>query len=114
VGTLYLVATPIGNLDDITLRALHTLESAPLIAAEDTRHTLRLLNHLGIHQTLVSYHDHNARPRAPWLGETLRAGQSVALVGDAGKRLHPARSRNALMRVPNPLKNAVSSCTSRL
>ena len=58
-GTLYIVATPIGNLDDITLRAIKTLQKADLIAAEDTRHTLKLLNHLEISKPMISYHRHN-------------------------------------------------------
>ncbi|HYA01898.1 MAG TPA: 16S rRNA (cytidine(1402)-2'-O)-methyltransferase [Syntrophobacteria bacterium] len=83
-GTLFLVATPIGNLEDITLRALRTLREVDLVAAEDTRHTRKLLTAQGIHKPLVSYHEHNARTRGPRLVETLLAGKSVALVTDAG------------------------------
>lgn len=83
-GTLFLVATPIGNLEDITLRALHTLREVDLIAAEDTRHTRKLLTAHGIHAPLVSYHDHNAKIRGPKLVQTLLGGKSVALVTDAG------------------------------
>jgi len=83
-GTLFLVATPIGNLEDITLRALRTLREVDLIAAEDTRHTRKLLAAHGIHTPLVSYHEHNAKIRGPKLVQTLLAGKSVALVTDAG------------------------------
>jgi 16S rRNA (cytidine1402-2'-O)-methyltransferase len=83
-GTLFLVATPIGNLEDITLRALRTLREVDLIAAEDTRHTRKLLTAHGIHTPLVSYHEHNAKIRGPKLAQTLVAGKSVALVTDAG------------------------------
>jgi 16S rRNA (cytidine1402-2'-O)-methyltransferase len=83
-GTFFLVATPIGNLEDITLRALRTLREVDLVAAEDTRHTRKLLTAQGIHKPLVSYHEHNARTRGPKLVEALLAGKSVALVTDAG------------------------------
>lgn len=85
MGTLYLVATPIGNLDDITRRAIHILETAVLIAAEDTRHTGKLLAHLGIKKHLVSYHEHN-KLSASRLNEILAAlaAGDVALVSDAG------------------------------
>lgn len=81
---LYVVATPIGNLEDITLRALRILDSVDAIAAEDTRHTRRLLTHHGISKPLISYHDHNKVRQAPRLLEMLQAEQSVALVTDAG------------------------------
>ena len=81
---LYVVATPIGNLDDITLRALKTLENADLIAAEDTRHTLCLLEHFGLKKPLVSYFEHNKFTRGPEILDKLRKGQNVALVSDAG------------------------------
>jgi 16S rRNA (cytidine1402-2'-O)-methyltransferase len=83
-GTLYLVATPIGNLQDITFRAVETLKSVDLIACEDTRHTRKLLTHYGIRQKLTSYHEHNEQTRAEELAELLRAGKSVAVVSDAG------------------------------
>jgi len=83
-GTLYVVSTPIGNLADITLRALDTLRAVNLIAAEDTRHTRKLLSYYGIHKPLVSYHEHNARQRGGELLEKTASGQSVALVTDAG------------------------------
>ena len=81
---LYLIATPIGNLEDITLRALRVLKEADLIACEDTRHTGRLLQHFGISKPTVSYHEHNERERAAELIERLAAGASIALVSDAG------------------------------
>jgi 16S rRNA (cytidine1402-2'-O)-methyltransferase len=81
---LFLVATPIGNLGDITLRAVETLRSVDLIAAEDTRHSLNLLRHLGIEKPLVSYHEHNEARRTAELIEQLAAGKSVAVISDAG------------------------------
>ncbi len=81
---LYVVATPIGNLGDITLRALETLRSVDLIAAEDTRHTLGLLSHYDIHKPVVSYYEHNKMSRGPELIEKLRSGTEIALVSDAG------------------------------
>lgn len=83
-GTLYVVATPIGNLNDITLRALEVLRTVDVIACEDTRHTRVLLDRHGIRTPLVSYHEHNEDRRAPELLARLKAGQSVALVSDAG------------------------------
>jgi len=83
-GTLYVVSTPIGNLADITLRALDTLRAVNLIAAEDTRHTRKLLSYYDIHKPLISYHGHNARQRGGELIEKIASGQSVALVTDAG------------------------------
>jgi len=83
-GCLYLVATPIGNLEDITLRALRVLKEADLIACEDTRQTQKLLQHYGIAKELVSYHEHNELTRAPELVIQLEEGARVALVSDAG------------------------------
>ena len=83
-GTLYLCATPIGNLGDITERVLRTLESVDLIAAEDTRNTLRLLNHFGIKKALTSYHEYNKYTKAEELIAKLRQGASIAVVTDAG------------------------------
>jgi 16S rRNA (cytidine1402-2'-O)-methyltransferase len=83
-GTLYIVATPIGNRDDITIRALNILERADLIAAEDTRHTGRFLSHHNIKGSLVSYHEHNEKKRTPGLIKKLKQGLSVALVSNAG------------------------------
>lgn len=81
---LYLVATPIGNLEDITLRALRILREVDVIACEDTRHTGRMLQHFGISKPLVSYHEHNERERALELTARMAKGESVALVSDAG------------------------------
>lgn len=83
-GTLYLCATPIGNLDDITLRVLNLLKTCDLIAAEDTRHTLKLLNHFEINTPMTSYHDHNRISKGPYLIEKLKSGLNIALVTDAG------------------------------
>ena len=83
-GILYIVATPIGNLADITLRALDVLKTADLIAAEDTRHTRKLLSHYGISAKLISCNEHNERKRADELVQRLAAGASVALLSDAG------------------------------
>ena len=83
-GTLYLVATPIGNLQDTTLRALETLRSVDLIACEDTRHTRKLLNHFRISNKMVSYHEHNEQERAEELADRLVRGKSIAIVSDAG------------------------------
>ena len=86
-GCLYLVATPIGNLEDITLRALRILKEVDQIACEDTRHTLKLLTHFDIHRPLVSYHEHNELTRAPELVLAMEQGASIALVSDAGMPL---------------------------
>ena len=83
-GTLYVVATPIGNLEDITLRALRVLREVDVIAAEDTRRTARLLSHHGISSPTVSFHEHNTRTRVPQLVSRLKAGENVAIVTDAG------------------------------
>ncbi|MEY4071447.1 MAG: ribosomal small subunit methyltransferase [Candidatus Eisenbacteria bacterium] len=83
-GTLFLVATPIGNLEDVTARALRVLRESDLVAAEDTRHTRRLLSHFGIPAQVVSLHEHNERARAASLVERIQAGHDVALVTDAG------------------------------
>ena len=83
-GILYLCATPIGNLKDITLRVLETLESVDIIAAEDTRNTLKLLNHYDIKTPMTSYHQHNMSKKGEYLIEKLKSGQNIALVSDAG------------------------------
>lgn len=82
--TLYIVATPIGNLEDITLRALRVLKEVDIIAAEDTRHTRKLLHHYGISTQLTSYFEHNELKKAEWLVSQLKLGKDVALVSDAG------------------------------
>jgi 16S rRNA (cytidine1402-2'-O)-methyltransferase len=84
---LYLVATPIGNLSDISLRALSVLARAPLIAAEDTRHSKKLLSHFGIDTPLTPYHEHNAERERPKLLARIRSGYAVALISDAGTPL---------------------------
>ncbi len=86
-GTLYLVATPIGNLDDLGIRARETLKAVAVVAAEDTRHFATLARHHGIRARAVSYHDHNESERTPQILERLRAGEDVALVSDAGAPL---------------------------
>lgn len=83
-GTLYIVATPIGNLEDITFRAVRILQEVDLIAAEDTRHSRKLLSHFGISQQLTSYFDHNKNFKGAFILEKLRQGLSVALISDAG------------------------------
>ena len=83
-GTLYLCATPIGNLDDITFRVVKLMESVDVIAAEDTRNTLKLLNHFEIKTPMTSYHEHNKASKGPALVERLLKGESIALVTDAG------------------------------
>src|ERR671935_3303322 len=114
MGTLYLVATPIGNLDDMTLRALHILEEVPLIAAEDTRHTLKLLTHFGLRRPMISLHAHNEARQLSMILEKLRQGD-VALVSDAGTpalsdpgvRLVSAAVRAGIPVVPVPGPSAV-------
>ena len=83
-GTLYLVATPIGNLEDITMRALKVLKEVDLIAAEDTRNTLKLLNHFDIKKPVTSYYEHNKVTKGNYLIEQMLEGKSIALVSDAG------------------------------
>lgn len=103
-GTLYLVATPIGNLEDITYRAVRVLSEADIIACEDTRHSLKLLNHLNIKKPLISYHDNNRITRARELIEKLKAGSNIALVSDAGT---PAISDPGEELVAMALKNGI-------
>ena len=83
-GTLYLCATPIGNLEDLTPRALRMLREADIIAAEDTRHTRQLMTHFDLHGHLISYHEHNKEKQSPFLIERLLEGANIALVSDAG------------------------------
>ena len=84
MGELYVVATPIGNLDDITLRAIKILKEVDVIIAEDTRHTLKLLNHLNISKPLISYHRHNEEQRKEMIIDKLKNGENIAIVSDAG------------------------------
>lgn len=86
-GTLYVVATPIGNLDDLSPRATRTLASVDVVAAEDTRHSGRLLSHLGIQKRMIAFHDHNEKDRAAGILAELQAGRDVALISDAGTPL---------------------------
>lgn len=83
-GTLYLCATPIGNLEDITLRCVRVLREADIIAAEDTRQAIKLLNHFQIRKPLISYHEHNKHEKGKEIVELLRSGKNIALVSDAG------------------------------
>ncbi len=83
-GVLYVCPTPIGNLEDITIRVLNVLKSVDLIAAEDTRHTLKLLNHYDIKKPLTSYHEHNMKQKGKILIDKLLKGENIALVSDAG------------------------------
>lgn len=114
-GTLYLVATPIGNLADITHRALQVLKDVELIACEDTRHTHKLLNHYGINTKTISYHEHNEQQRAAELIDRLKQGSDVAVVSDAGTpsisdpgfRLVRAAIENEIAVVPVPGPSAL-------
>ena len=104
-GTLYLVATPIGNLEDITLRAIRVLREVDLIAAEDTRHTAKLLRHHAIKTRTTSLHDHNEREKSPRLVARLVEGESIALLSDAGT---PVVSDPGLVLVRHALDAQVS------
>lgn len=114
-GTLYLVATPIGNLADITHRALQVLSDVDLIACEDTRHTHKLLNHYGIKTKTISYHEHNEQQRAAELIDRLKEGTSIAVVSDAGTpsisdpgfRLVRAAIENEIPIIPVPGPSAL-------
>ena len=101
-GTLYLVATPIGNLGDLSERAVKVLGEVDFIAAEDTRNSMRLLSHLEIHKPMVSYFEHNKRERGEQIAERLQAGESCALVTDAGT---PA--------ISDPGEDLVALCAAR-
>lgn len=113
-ATLYLVPTPIGNLDDMTFRAVKVLTGADLIAAEDTRHTQQLLNHFDIHTPEISFHEHNTEQRIPELIGKLKAGLTIAQCSDAGmpsisdpgKELVAAAVKEGIPVVPLPGANA--------
>jgi 16S rRNA (cytidine1402-2'-O)-methyltransferase len=119
-GCLYVVATPVGNLEDITQRALRTLKEVDLIACEDTRQTLKLLSHFDIHRTLVSYHEHNEITRAAELVIELEQGAKIALVTDAGtpaisdpgQRLVSLALRHGIRVVPIPGPSAFVAALS--
>jgi 16S rRNA (cytidine1402-2'-O)-methyltransferase len=119
-GTLYIVATPIGNLEDVTLRALRVLKEANLIAAEDTRRTRILLNRYSVHTPLTSYHEHNERTKARALVVRLEQGENIALVSDAGTpilsdpgfRLVQEAIRAGVAVVPVPGPSALTAVLS--
>lgn len=104
VGTLYLCATPIGNLEDITLRVLRTLREVDMIACEDTRKTLHLLNHFAIRKPVTSYYEHNKNVKGEQIIQALLAGKNVALVSDAGM---PGISDPGYDLVERCLQNAI-------
>ena len=103
-GVIYIVATPIGNLDDISFRAVETLRNVDFIACEDTRHTIKLLNKYEIKNTLIPYHDHNKIKKTPVLIEKLKKGQSMALVSDAGT---PSISDPGFYLIREAIKNDI-------
>jgi 16S rRNA (cytidine1402-2'-O)-methyltransferase len=119
-GILYIVATPIGNLEDITLRALRVLKEVDVIAAEDTRHTQILLSHHDIHTPLTSYHEHNEKTKAQDLVTRLARGQNIALVSDAGTptisdpgfRLVVQAIRGGVRIIPVPGASALTAVLS--
>src|SRR3990172_13237144 len=114
-GKLYLVPTPIGNLEDMTSRAVRTLTEVDLVACEDTRHTGQLLSRLNIKKKLVSYHEHNEQERAAELVSRMKDGLSVAVVSDAGSpgisdpgfRIVRAAIENDIQVVPLPGANSI-------
>ncbi len=120
MGKLYVVATPIGNMEDITLRAISALKEAGLIAAEDTRHTKKLLTRYGISTPLTSYFEHNEREKAPELIEKIKGGVDIALVSDAGTpgisdpgyRLIKLAIENSIEVVPIPGPSALITVLS--
>ncbi|MBS1842773.1 MAG: 16S rRNA (cytidine(1402)-2'-O)-methyltransferase [Acidobacteria bacterium] len=119
-GCLYLVGTPIGNLEDITLRALRILKESDQIACEDTRHTQKLLSHYDIQKPLVSYHEHNEMTRAPELVLAMEQGAKIALVSDAGMplvsdpgyRLVTLSARHQIPVIPIPGPSALLAALS--
>ena len=119
-GILYVVATPIGNLEDVTLRALRVLREVSVIAAEDTRRTAKLLQHYSISTPATSLHEHNEHLKTPRLVERLEQGESIALVSDAGTpavsdpgaRLVAAAHRSGIVVQPVPGPSAVTAIVS--
>ncbi len=119
-GVLYIVATPIGNLEDISLRAIATLKAVDLIAAEDTRHSRQLLHHLGIEKRMLSCHEHNENSRSVELLQKLAAGSDIALISDAGTplisdpgyRLVTAAQQQGIRVTPIPGANSVITALS--
>jgi len=119
-GTLYIVATPIGNLEDMTFRAVRTLKEVDLIAAEDTRHSRKLLNHYGIATRMTPYHDHNEQLKTDYLLEKLLEGQNIAIITDAGTpciadpgyRIAKAASERGIKTVPVPGASAITAALS--
>jgi 16S rRNA (cytidine1402-2'-O)-methyltransferase len=119
-GTLYIVATPIGNLEDITFRAIRTLKEVDLIAAEDTRHSRKLLTHYGIAARLTPYHDHNEQLKTDYLIEKLNEGLNIALITDAGTpciadpgyRIVKAAKEQGLRVIPIPGASALAAALS--
>ena len=119
-GTLYIVATPIGNLEDITFRAIRTLKEVDLIAAEDTRHSRKLLSHYGITGRMTPYHDHNEQLKTDYLIEKLNEGQNIAIITDAGTpciadpgyRIVKAATEQGIRVVPIPGASALATALS--
>jgi 16S rRNA (cytidine1402-2'-O)-methyltransferase len=119
-GTLYIVATPIGNLEDITFRAVRTLKEVDLIAAEDTRHSRKLLSHFGIATRMTPYHDHNEQLKTDYLLGLLQEGQNIALITDAGTpciadpgyRIVQAAAAAGIRAVPIPGVSALATAVS--
>lgn len=119
-GTLYIVATPIGNLEDMTFRGVRTLKEVDLIAAEDTRHSRKLLSHFGIATRMTPYHDHNEQLKTDYLMELLQSGQNVAIITDAGTpciadpgyRVVQAASTAGIRVVPIPGVSAIAAAVS--
>jgi len=119
-GTLYIVATPIGNLEDMTFRAIRILKEVDLIAAEDTRHSRKLLNHYGIPTRMTPYHDHNEQLKTDYLLEQLLVGQNIAIITDAGTpciadpgyRIAKAAAEKGIRTVPVPGASAIATALS--
>ncbi|NJD90484.1 MAG: 16S rRNA (cytidine(1402)-2'-O)-methyltransferase [Geobacter sp.] len=119
-GTLYIVATPIGNLEDMTFRGVRTLKEVDLIAAEDTRHSRKLLSHFGIATRMTPYHDHNEQLKTDYLIELLQSGQNIAIITDAGTpciadpgyRVVQAAGAAGIRVVPIPGASAIAAAVS--